>query len=320
MPEDLGAPVLVLALALPALAGCIGGPPGSTGPTAGLSVTDRVGPDTLNVTLADGSGGIAGTVLDVDGRPIADAHVSLTGTDRRNVTIDDGSFLLGNLTPSTYEVHVRHRNHAPVTSNVTVEQGTFARAVVHMGSLDLDVYWSDRDGLPFVDRTTTFHDGDETNRALSASLSLYNHGCSEGSYLHGRAHRIDFPRNGTTTILPGTDEIRVSADWSEDAYGYDRLLVMFQPGNSWTWRFAGYVQKGDTVAVPVNASTWDYPGAETSSWGLALCQETNENGSLWPDPPPTGYRPRVFFGDIHVTVDLVRGTDAADTPSEEDAR
>src|SRR3569833_2669565 len=72
------------------------------------------------------TGSIKGTVITNDNKPAAMVTVALKGTKKLTLTTDDGSFIIRNVQPGSYEIEVSLVGYQTVTQTVTVEKNRTA--------------------------------------------------------------------------------------------------------------------------------------------------------------------------------------------------
>ncbi|MBV9774938.1 MAG: TonB-dependent receptor, partial [Gemmatimonadetes bacterium] len=86
-----------------------------------------------HVALAQaGTGTVTGTVLDAQSRPVADAAVSVVGTQRGAVTSADGRFSIAGIPAGSRTLRVSKPGFAPSEQAVTVAAGTPATVTVRL--------------------------------------------------------------------------------------------------------------------------------------------------------------------------------------------
>jgi hypothetical protein len=82
--------------------------------------------------LLRGGGSLTGTIRQSDGRPVANARISIWGTGREALSGDGGTFLLDSLPTGSHMVDVRALGFVPQREPVDVQEGAPSRAVITM--------------------------------------------------------------------------------------------------------------------------------------------------------------------------------------------
>jgi hypothetical protein len=103
----------------------------SVAPLAVASTTDSTGKPAARVQK--GSARVVGRVINKQGAPLANARVTLNGTDASTVTRSGGDFVLDSLPAGTQAITVRHLGYAPTEQTVELSSRTPARVTVQMG-------------------------------------------------------------------------------------------------------------------------------------------------------------------------------------------
>lgn len=117
--------------------------PFETTVTVGRQETVEVSVDLVPVPR----GGIAGTVRDRSGAPVAGAQVTATGPQQvQTTTAADGSFTVNGLVPGEYTVTLRADHFVPATASATVVAGQTASVPVSLTPNDVAVL-GDVDGV-----------------------------------------------------------------------------------------------------------------------------------------------------------------------------
>lgn len=98
-----------------------------------------------------GNGQIKGVVTTRDGKPAADVTVTIKQLHTNTLTAEDGSFVLRNIMPGTYELSILLVGHQPSTQTVTVQQNATA-----MVSIKLDVSDNQLEEVVVLNRTNKF--------------------------------------------------------------------------------------------------------------------------------------------------------------------
>jgi hypothetical protein len=96
-----------------------------------VATTDSTGKPAARA--AKGSARVLGRVINKQGAPLANARVSLNGTDASTQTRTTGEFVLDSLPPGTQAITVRHLGYAPTEKTVELSSRTPARVIVQMG-------------------------------------------------------------------------------------------------------------------------------------------------------------------------------------------
>lgn len=84
------------------------------------------------------TGSIKGVIITNDNKPAAMVTVSLKGTKKITLTTEDGSYIIRNVQPGTYELEVSLVGYQTIRQSVTVEKNNAA-------SVDLQLQLSDKE-------------------------------------------------------------------------------------------------------------------------------------------------------------------------------
>ncbi len=132
--------LIVLMLVAVSLAGCSDS--GDAPPTA----IDPSGP------LAEGTGAIAGLVIDDAFRPIPNAEVLVQETGAETTANENGEFFVVDLEPATYTIRITAEGHEAAPFRVQVTEGAFAEAnIVARRTVSLDDVQLTQEFVVFLD-------------------------------------------------------------------------------------------------------------------------------------------------------------------------
>lgn len=253
-------PVLLLA---GAMAGCTGPAPGpsaegTTGPSARADV--RIEDDRENRTgLANGTtGGIAGSIRNLQERPIAAAYVGIGGNFFTE-TNRYGFFTFANVPVGVYELRADHKDYGSTTTPVTVEAGKVTRVDVFLGTVDT----TDPNLRPH--RHPKFPDDGKAvifERALASNPPQGNPAGDPRGW-----NLIDLPE--PYNIYPGTRRIEVRITWTSKAV--TEVSLHFRSHLEGGLNTSALGPRGP--GVPFNiATTWE------------MADQGHHTYSLWKDP------------------------------------
>jgi hypothetical protein len=226
------APVLVgLLAAAVALAGCSGGGGADAGGGAGGSAH--------SASLAPGTGGVQGVVVDEAIRPVQGANVTATGNgaSRSAETGADGAFLFEGLAPGTYSLVVKHFRYGLVQSAVDVQEGRVASAKLQVQRLfSQEPYHETQKFDGFIQCGWAVG-----GVASSTCVNDYTHFVGLGYTCPQCEHLVD--NRGTTYPLGGGWQTQVyEMVWEQSAQGTSpemRLTISHFPRPATHWYCSG---------------------------------------------------------------------------------
>lgn len=292
---------LIFLLVALALVGCIGGP--------GASRADQTEDDVQHEPFDDlrgGRGGVLGRVVTPNGTPVRDATVAV-----RNETAStdaNGTFRVGDLRPGTAEMTVRHPRYQPASRRVDIREGMVVEVRVQLTPLDFEALWDGRRTLTLVNRSEPWHDNGTARDVYGIATQTYLAECYDedsGRVYPYPNHRIRLDED-SGLILPGTDRMQVTLDWSDTDYRGDSLVLAYRAPGRAGFKESPYIAKGESFSLDVSAGMWDDPERNRTAWRVWLCTARADD---WV-PTSEDYRPWPFVGEVSIRMELIRETNS----------
>lgn len=298
------------------LAGC-SGPAGEEGPAA---TDDVVATPTGDKVRAD-LGALRGRVHDDVNYSLPGARISILGTDLFAKAGDGGRFVILNVTPGRHDVQVLLRDFHPHRTQVTIEAGATTEADLLLLPLQarsggfqphLHDFWNGQDTYTLMDAP---FDPAEPGPRANAAWPVY--ATVLGPTANNTLYRIPLPQwqpGHPSIVLPGTKEIRITLDWDAPTQTLPDLGVSYDTPEDKMY-IPGFRAKhlpgrppGHEFTIPVPPKWQDNGHALWTDWRFFVHMDNA------PMQEGTEYRPGLMVGEIHVTIELVRGEVVLDPP------
>lgn len=302
-------PWLAFLLAATVLAGCTGDKDAPEAPVdAASSVLVEAEPGLL---VPENRGILRGRVLDAENFTVQQAHVSVLDTDRFTDTDGGGRFTLLNLTPGSWQVRVEKDQFLAAQVPVTVTAGKVT---------DLEVRLQPVGGVRPRPHAHNFWGGGTVYNLMDHDFML-GEPTTDGSFgpLYEQAsatyvrpnqngtYRLPVPDDGGRIIIPGTARIEATASWDTAEIALDRFGLVYIPANDDEPAFAGYLENGVALSIPVAPEAADGGHQAWSLWEFFVFTDNNAQS-------PTDFQPTAMQGPLHVKMDLHKGDIPVDPP------
>lgn len=285
--------VLLLLLAATSFAGCAAPAPSekeeaSTKPTPSASVTFEPLPNQTK----SGIGSIAGSVESEEGLPLANAHISLLGTNLFTSTDKKGAFGFETVPMGSYTMRVDLRGYLAYEDAVVVRAGNLTRVTIVMVT-EVE--------KPAANRPHQHGPwGDETRLPLQSKDFTYagcKSGADQGSSASVSCGETAIPIEMQKPVPPGTGMVEVRLSWNPTQGAATELALVVTTGithyqwlqraGSGTGVFSqtyGARKSGENFHIPIFPNEAD-PGHQLfTNWKFAV--KSAPMDPLSPSQPP----------------------------------
>lgn len=316
-------PVLA-ALAL-LVAGCSAPPkePPARGTDVDGPSAETVPPDAPLVAeqLAQGRGGLQGTVRSDTGLALPGARVSLVEPGAVATTADDGRFAFSNVTPGTFRLRVELDGFGAHEASVTVAAREVRQTEVVLLPLaaaggnylpHAHDYWGDDTQRTIVDLevdVTQLTNGGASVSGTQEGAFANNGIVFANTYSAGIKYRIPFPADAQPPALvyPGTERVEVTLTWDDAPPHYPKLALSYESANSTDTVVLEAHTSGQPWSIDVGPGMADNGHQLFSLWNFFIISVNDVRNA--PD-----YRPTVVLEPLRVTVTVFKGHEAPAEP------
>jgi hypothetical protein len=267
------------------------------------------------VVVAENRGALRGFVRSDANLSIANAHLSLSGTDLFANANKTGEFLFLNISAGTYTLFVQADGFEPSETQWEVRNGNVTVAWVFLAPKSdtgagyrphVHDYWGTQTELTMMDKDVDFSasqsSGGYAYEPYYARTFCANGNCTDNGQTP--KWRFTLPEGGDVPglILPGTKEVEITFTWTNQQATFAKLGMMYKHAATLKYNFTPEHASGVAWTIPTTPEMTDTGHQQFTLWAFAAYTTNSAQGST------TTWQPNVLLGNIHVKV-VIRKAD-----------